>query len=534
MGGGTSELLGWHRPLPEASDVEELLDEVETRPASALARWAWLGVAYGLGQWASAYAEEDWWAAWRRLWAAWEHAPPADTALDAWVREVEFAWATVSLWKPAPSLARRVASVAKRLASRNAKHWLDGDGLPVASQWPDVWGLLGAWTRALLHAESSGFPAQSRSATDQYGWLVREALRLVRGDRTPKGLLAEPAAHPIDARVVIEALRLGGDNDDWAIARRLLGRALPRRGDGEEERPRAKDLPEASNLSEWAGGAVLRSSWRPKHLGLFVGHDGTRLWLELEYKKRLLLAGDITASLMLDETPEPLEGEWCPTCSFHEDDVWYLEWECTTRTGWRIQRQIVAALDAKWLLFADAVLAPEDGTACQVRYRWQVPLAVRAGVEPLEETCDAWLVHDGTRMAWIAPLEAPEWRRAPSDVACVAGPDHLGMTADRHGRALFLPIVLDLHRGRLREARRTWRPLTVARDLRKVPRDEAVGYRIQAGRAQWLVYRSLGPVRMRTVLGRHLDTEFLVGRFRPNGDVEPYVEVESVPADDPS
>ncbi len=54
----------------------------------------------------------------------------------------------------------------------------------------------------------------------------------------------------------------------------------------------------------------------------------------------------------------------------------------------------------------------------------------------------------------------------------------------------------------------------------------AVGYRAQSGAAHWLLYRSLAPNGIRTVLGQNLSTEFLFGRFRRTGDVKRLIEIE--------
>ena len=61
---------------------------------------------------------------------------------------------------------------------------------------------------------------------------------------------------------------------------------------------------------------------------------------------------------------------------------------------------------------------------------------------------------------------------------------------------------------------------TVAESLQTVGRDIAVGYRIQIGKEQWLIYRSLCASSNRTVLGQNYSTEFVVARFRPNGIAE--------------
>ena len=72
----------------------------------------------------------------------------------------------------------------------------------------------------------------------------------------------------------------------------------------------------------------------------------------------------------------------------------------------------------------------------------------------------------------------------------------------------------------------TWRNLTVGERLEIQPGDVAVGYRVQVGRRQWVIYRSLAPPANRTVLGQNLSTEFFIGRFLPNGETEELIQVQ--------
>ena len=86
-------------------------------------------------------------------------------------------------------------------------------------------------------------------------------------------------------------------------------------------------------------------------------------------------------------------------------------------------------------------------------------------------------------------------------------------------------MFFDLNAKR-RSKTHTWRQLTVAQDLDILSRDVAVAYRIQVGRKQWVVYRSLGPTGNRTFMGHNLISEFLVARFLKNGEVENLIEIE--------
>lgn len=90
---------------------------------------------------------------------------------------------------------------------------------------------------------------------------------------------------------------------------------------------------------------------------------------------------------------------------------------------------------------------------------------------------------------------------------------------------MFAPLFVDLNRKRL-DKPLTWRQLTVGQLREIVPHDVAVGYRVQVGKAQWLMYRSLAPAAIRTVLGQNLMHEFLVGRFHADGHAATLLEIE--------
>ena len=85
---------------------------------------------------------------------------------------------------------------------------------------------------------------------------------------------------------------------------------------------------------------------------------------------------------------------------------------------------------------------------------------------------------------------------------------------------------MDMQRRRLKR-KRTWRQLTVADELRIVGKAEAVGYRVQAGSEQWMLYRSLGQSRCRSVMGKHLVAYFYAARFHASdGSFEEVVPVD--------
>ena len=53
-----------------------------------------------------------------------------------------------------------------------------------------------------------------------------------------------------------------------------------------------------------------------------------------------------------------------------------------------------------------------------------------------------------------------------------------------------------------------------------------MGYRVQSGAEQWVIYRSLAERGNRTLMGQNLVSEMLVARFKTNGEIESLLEIE--------
>jgi hypothetical protein len=62
--------------------------------------------------------------------------------------------------------------------------------------------------------------------------------------------------------------------------------------------------------------------------------------------------------------------------------------------------------------------------------------------------------------------------------------------------------------------------------MKKVHRDHAVAYRAQIGREQWVLYRSLTNRANRTFISQNVSSEFFIGRFDSEGEVEELLQVE--------
>jgi hypothetical protein len=223
---------------------------------------------------------------------------------------------------------------------------------------------------------------------------------------------------------------------------------------------------------------------------------------------------------------DPLEpaGPWEEVCWHSDSDGDYLEIEQTLSRGWRLERQMFLAREDRFLFLADALLGPSPD-AVEIRYRATLPTAAKIVVSPAAETREMRIVADRQPRATLLPLAMPEWRSDYAPASLDWTGDSLSLEHAAHGRNLYAPLFIDLDPGRQR-APLTWRRLTVAESLRTVGRDEAVGYRVQVGVEQWLVYRTLAPRGNRSVLGVNTVVDFLISRFLASGGTEPLIVVE--------
>ncbi|MFO0918734.1 MAG: hypothetical protein U0872_10525 [Planctomycetaceae bacterium] len=95
------------------------------------------------------------------------------------------------------------------------------------------------------------------------------------------------------------------------------------------------------------------------------------------------------------------------------------------------------------------------------------------------------------------------------------------------GDGLYAPLIFDWHPARTRPPA-LWRTLTVTEAGKVVGRDIAAGHRLQIGKPQLLVYRSLSTSQTaRAVLGHHTFRESVIARFDADGDVETIMHVDA-------
>ena len=276
------------------------------------------------------------------------------------------------------------------------------------------------------------------------------------------------------------------------------------------------DLPETIHHDPQAQIAVGFPQWDVRRGRFHLNYSSEQMDVELFAGRRKVLRGQSQLRVELDDVEHHPQGEWEEVCQYSDDDVHYLELEQAWSGGIHVQRQLLSLRDDRCVLIADAILPSQGTDLADVAINYTASYPLDEGVElvPEDETREAFL-HDGKRRGMVIPLAASEWNVGPTNSTLVQTNDqHLQLATRGHG-TLYAPLWFDFQQRRF-DRNRTWRQLTVGDQLRLVGRDEAVGYRVQSGSEQWMVYRSLGQRCCRTVLGKHLIADFFCSRFDPS------------------
>jgi hypothetical protein len=373
--------------------------------------------------------------------------------------------------------------------------------------------LLGCWTRCRLITPEL---AADSSEEDGAGYraALLQALRLTRFDGSQALTCGRESQW--NAEFFRAAIVSSEATDLMHVAAECLpplDLLPPKRG--------LKRLPSPAAGCEPARFAILRSAWSRRSDLLAVRYAGPTVDIELNIGRDRLFCGAWELSVRASGQLAGLKRAWEEVCWFSDEDVDYLELECHLDHDLRIQRQFALTRRDRVLLLADAVLG---GTPHKLDYCSKLPLPPGVAFLPAEETHEGRIIAR-KQQTLVLPLALPEWRSGPRGGALALNDGRLELRQSATARSLFAPLFFDLDRRR-RKRPFTWRRLTVADERVIQPQDVACGYRVQVGGEQWLIYRSLAERRARTLLGHHVNTEFLLGRFNRQGQVQQLIEVE--------
>lgn len=267
--------------------------------------------------------------------------------------------------------------------------------------------------------------------------------------------------------------------------------------------------------------AVLRAGRTARDVSLEVDYSGREICVELKSGGGVLARGKWTCRVCENGRRAKPATAWEQVLRVCDEEADYLELSSEWNEGLTVERHVFLARKDKFLLLADAVLARQPA---QLEYRSHWRLGPGVVFRGAKESREGFLV-TRRRRALVLPLALPEWR-AEAGVGTLAQLNGgLQLRQAVRGQNLFAPLFFDLSSSRFAQAL-TWRRLTVAERLQAVANDAAVGFRVQIGNQQWLIYRSLAPKANRTLLGHNLSSETLVARFRRDGEVDALLEVE--------
>ena len=420
---------------------------------------------------------------------------------------------------------RELRTDARRVLSEALIDLTDGQGLPHGQLLPVFGPLFACWTRSRWLGKRLGNHCWTRSAEMQYEWLVRHAIRMADADGhfilSPQSSDSATAYDNTWSKSLFEtAIGLAGDRGDCAAADKALSVKIATK----KWRSIAKQLPAPSLNSDWSGVSVMSNSWLQSAARLAVSYSGDPLKLELSVDGERVLAGTWTCNTLCDGKAVEAKGEWEQSCWESDKTYDLLELGLQLAAGLRLERQILFGREDRILYFADMIIS-EDGSRRRLHHSFTLPLANHQRWNPEAETRDGVITGNKTRVA-VMPLALQEWRADPRGGTLVEKDGRLVLTQEATGGALCCSLFLDLKRKRSQKER-TWRQLTIGQELEVIPSDVAVGYRAQSGDDQWLVYRSLGAVGNRTLLGHNIAGEFCAGKFEA-GKFKEWIEIEAV------
>ena len=392
------------------------------------------------------------------------------------------------------------------------------DGTPKAGPAVAFLARVLAWTRARAAAESSGFGLPWESATDaRWKGSCIAALRLL-GDRGRVPGRGGPEA--LDASPLLKILAAADSPPLCRTAAAVKGHS--------HSAPAGKTVPRDS-ASEGDSVAVLRTHWGRGAVRLLLDFSAPRHQLEIAVGDRLVVAGEWGWSVEADGVPLLPTGPWTVCCFESDAKASFLEIVAPLPGGLQAERQIVLLPRDRVLVLTDSITdagacLPAAGRPGRLAYRSHLPLA-EAGASREEETREIRL-RVGERQAWrVIPLALPEWRAAAAAGFLEEDGDVVRLRGDGEGGRYSFPVWFDLDPDRA-DLPLTWRPLSVADQRQNLKRHEAVGFRVQVGPEQWLLYRALDTPRNRTLLGCNVACEFLIGRLRRSGEVSRTLEIE--------
>lgn len=522
---GTRPAIKSRHPLSE--HVAVLASTLAQRQAPWSAMEA-LVAADLLNTFGGSLASASTWQLWQRLAGDVPRLATADMAESPdqlLMRTGEVPWLAGILLEPL-SAAKKLREMGRKALSRELTARTDSDGTPHAELLSRMALWLAPLIRATLWSEQFGHALWSDHDRQRLTALLERAIPLCR----PDGKLALSNGRAIPAVPLFEA---AAKSISLSVPAEKLLRSLKSRPTVTLNKRSAgvvESMP--SNQSDWARLAVLRSDWSSHADCLAISHHQPAPLVDVAAIGTPMLHGEWGWELQIgDARIEPAD-EWACSCWYSDPDADYLELQMSGPGLLRVERQILLSRKDHFLLLADcvrgakSVLDESAGPAEQQRIhlRTRLPLASGVTADTVPATREIRL-KCGNRPVRVFPLSLADDRVQSTPHRCEIDGSNLVLQQIGQGNGLYAPLLFDWHPRRSRQPA-LWRTLTVAESGKALSRDLAAGHRLQIGKDQMLIYRSLSPIKVpRTVLGLHTWQESVIARFDSDGDVEAIVKV---------
>lgn len=425
-------------------------------------------------------------------------------------------------WLLQPSSeAPKLAQLGRKSLIAELHERTDTDGTPhaeLAARMP-LW--LAPLIRATLWAENLERPLWSDEDRRRLALVLERAIPLCRPDGrlAMTNGLAFPAIPLLTAAA--KSISLGPH------ARKLLEslrNAPPAKPLRKKAAANVAFMP--SNQSDWARFAVLRSDWSPHADSLAISHHQSFPQLDVAAGGVPILHGEWNWELQIGDAAIAPAVEWAASSWFSDPDADYLELQMAGPGNLRVERQVLLSRKEQFLLLADVVRGARSVAkdAAPIHLRSRLPLADGVVVEPSLPTRELKL-KARKQTVRVFPLALPMERVHSTPHSCVVERNELVTHHVGVGNGLYAPLIFDWHPARTKQPA-IWRTLTVTEAAKVLPRDQAGGHRLQLGKFQLLIYRSLSKIKSaRAVLGCHTWQESIIANFN-RGKVEPIVRVD--------
>lgn len=448
--------------------------------------------------------------------------------------EGELCWAAGLMFgevKGAARLRQRGRSVLRK----GVKELTDGDGTPHARTLHRLPLLLAVLTRSASVGKLYGENLFSGRSAERYEDLLTQAALISQID----GRLAlSNGASFATGSLLRTASRLAGLPEKAPPARRL--EALPDDAPshrskrkktvrlpavkGKRTRP-PRSLP--STQSDWAELTCMRNNWSEGGDACVIAHHGVSPQLSVTAFERLLIDGNWSLAVEVDNVPLELTAGWSCVCWFSDEDADYVELQQDTDSGVTLLRQVLLSRTDHWLLLADNAAVIDSGVSRDTTIAMTSRLPLTDRVQTHE---DRWTREVAFRCGKLqgraVPLGLQQERSLSTDGSMTVSDSALILSQSGRGGALQMPLILEWSPSR-QGADVQWRQLTVAEDGQRILPSVASGQRLRIGKHQWLFYRSHREGETgRTILGHHTPHETVVAEFTSAGEVEPIVLVE--------